>query len=99
MIRHIVVWRLSATEELARREDAETIVAALSALPTLIPEIGTLSAGTNVAFHANNWDLGLVIDFASVEALDAYRVHPAHQHVVAIVKTRVSQRASIDLVL
>jgi hypothetical protein len=55
--------------------------------------------GTNVAYHDKNWDLALVGDYATLADLEAYRVHPAHQRVVELVKTRVSQRASLDFEL
>ncbi len=97
MIRHIVIWRLRAEDQATRAADVATIVAALSELPTVIPQIRTLSVGPNIADHPSNWDLALVIDYNTRADLDAYRVHPEHLRVVQIVNARVSQRVSIDL--
>jgi hypothetical protein len=96
MIRHIVLWKLLAKDAATRSANVSTIVAALSALPALIPEIKTLAVGPNVANHPSNWDLGLVVDYASMAHLDRYRNHPEHLKVVEIVRPLVSQRASLD---
>lgn len=96
MIRHIVVWKLLARDEPTKNADIAVITAALSALPALIPGVKALTVGPNIVFHPSNWDIGLVVDYATVEDLEAYRVHPEHRRVVAIVNPRVSQRASLD---
>jgi quinol monooxygenase YgiN len=97
MIRHIVLWKLRAVDAATRSADVSTIVAALSALPALIPEIKALAVGSNVADHASNWDLGLVVDYANMADLDTYRTHPEHLKVVDIVKPLIAQRASVDI--
>jgi hypothetical protein len=96
MIRHIVLWKLSAAEEAAKRADTATLVAALSTLPALIPQIKALSVGPDVAHASGRWELALVVDFASVGDLEIYQAHPEHLQVVQIVKPRVSERAVID---
>ena len=96
MIRHVVSFKFSAVDAAARELAATEIVAALEALPAVIPEILAFEVGRNVAYPDSNWDIVLISDFASLEALEAYQVHPDHQKVVAIVRERVSTRSSVD---
>jgi hypothetical protein len=96
MIRHVVSWKLAATDEAQRELDATAIVEGLESLPALIPEILAFRVGRNVATYDGNWDLTLIADYASLDALEVYQVHPEHQKVVAIVKPRVSARSGVD---
>ncbi|MFJ6653709.1 Dabb family protein [Microbacterium sp. NPDC091313] len=98
-IRHIVLWKLAAEDADTRALHAEQVSERLRALVGVIEEIQQLDVGPNVAYPATNWDLALVIDFADVEALDRYQVHPAHQEVVTFVRSVVSERAAVDFPL
>jgi acyl-CoA reductase-like NAD-dependent aldehyde dehydrogenase len=96
-LRHIVAWRLAATDETERAAHAQEIADRLLALVGVVPSIGTMTAGPNVV--EGNWDVALVADFADRAALDAYQVHPVHQEVVAYVRGVVSDRAAVDFEL
>jgi hypothetical protein len=98
-IRHIVLWKLAAEDADTRALHAEQVTERLQALVEQIPEILSMQVGPNVAYPQTNWDLALVADFADVEALDRYQVHPAHQEVVTFVRSVVSDRASVDFPL
>jgi sensor domain CHASE-containing protein len=95
-IRHIVLWKLAAEDADTRALHAEQIAEKLLALPAQIAEIRRMEVGPNVAYPQTNWDVALVADFDDVEGLDAYQVHPAHQEVVAFVRSVVSDRAAVD---
>lgn len=99
MIRHIVTWKLSATDESAKDRAFEDISDALTGLIGVVTEIKALVVSRNVAFPEANWDLVLVADYDDIEALQAYQVHPAHLEAAAIVRSHVSERASIDFEL
>jgi hypothetical protein len=99
MIRHIVTWRLNGVDAAARADQAATITAALSALPSTIPEILSLQVGTNVAFPESNWDLVLIADYESLAGLDAYQVHPDHVAATHVIKPLVASRAAVDFEL
>lgn len=98
-IRHVVSWKLAAEDADLRREHAEEIKRRLSGLVGVVPQIGTLSVGENVAYPESNWDVCLVIDFASLEDLDGYQVHPAHQEAAGFIRSVVGQRSSVDFEL
>ncbi|MGV8970326.1 MAG: Dabb family protein [Microbacteriaceae bacterium] len=95
MIRHVVSWKLKDEDAEAREIAATEIAAALTSLPALIPEILSLTVGRNVAYPDSNWDVVLIADFDSLEALDAYQVHPEHQKVIPVIRERVSARAAV----
>jgi len=99
MIRHIVTWKLNATDEAGKAESFEAIAGVLRPLAGTITEISTLSINRNEAFHDVNWDVVLVGDYNSLDDLQAYQVHPAHVAAAAVVRTHVAQRASIDFEL
>lgn len=95
-IRHIVLWKLSADDADTRALHAEQVAERLESLTSVIPEIEHLEVGRNVAYPHTNWDVALISEFADVEALERYQVHPAHQEVAEFVRSVVSERAGID---
>ena len=50
----------------------------------------------NIAYFDKNWDVLVIGDYESLEALDAYQVHPDHQAAAAVVREYVTERSSID---
>jgi Stress responsive A/B Barrel Domain len=96
MIRHIVSWKLTAENPAEKKVTAARIRAELEALRPHIAEIKQLSVNENVVITELNWDLVLVADYDSPEALRAYQVHPEHQKVSAMITSLVSARASVD---
>lgn len=95
-IRHVVSWKLAAEDAAERQEHGTEVARRLNALQAEIPQILSITAGVNVAYPEANWDVTLVADFASLEALDEYQVHPAHLEVVGFVRSVVASRASVD---
>ncbi len=96
MIRHFVTWKLAATDPAEKAEAAATIRRELESLVPLIPEVHSLEVRSNEGYFDVNWDLVLIAEYETWEALQAYQVHPEHQRVGAIVRANVSARASID---
>ncbi|NYF08967.1 hypothetical protein HDC94_000123 [Leifsonia sp. AK011] len=97
MIKHIVIWRLAAEDASARAASTTAIKEALEPLATVIPGIRSLTVHGNAAFPDANWDVVLLSEFDSVEALEGYQVHPEHVRAAAIVREHVTQRASVDV--
>lgn len=96
MIRHIVMWKLKA-------EDAEGKAAAVAAIAEVLEPLANIIDGTislkvsaNTAYLDSNWDAVLEGEYESLEALDAYQVHPEHQAAAAIVRSHAAQRAAVD---
>lgn len=94
MIKHIVSWQL---KEENKAENLQHIQKILEALPAQIAEIKMLEVGVNApGMPANNWDVVLYSEFDSLQALEIYQVHPAHQEVVQFIKSVVTARSCVD---
>lgn len=96
MIRHVVSWKLAEPDAVRRGEQAAEVARRLNALMGVVPELRAVSAGANLAHPDVNWDVTLVADVDSLEALEAYQVHPAHQEVGAYLRSVVASRVAVD---
>jgi hypothetical protein len=97
MIRHVVAWKLAATDPDQKAADAAEIARMLSSLPPLIPSIVSLTVGPNMAYFESNWDVVLVADYDDLAGLEAYQKHPEHVAVAPRIKALVAERASVDI--
>src|SRR5574342_461297 len=66
------------------------------ALRGSIVEIQRLETGRDELHDARSWDLVLIMEFESVEALRAYQRHPDHVAVMAFNDPFVANVASVD---
>jgi Stress responsive A/B Barrel Domain len=96
MIRHIVLFRLAAIDELQRRDDAHGIAERLQALETQILGIVSIRVDRDLGLVEGHWDVALVSEHDDNAALEAYQVHPAHKEVAAYIGTVISDRAVVD---
>ncbi|MGV8885567.1 MAG: Dabb family protein [Microbacteriaceae bacterium] len=96
MIRHVVSWKLAEENPEAREVAALEIKSRLGDLQREIPQILALEVGINVAYPESNWDVVLIADYESLDALQEYQVHPAHTVFVDFVVPQVAKRASVD---
>lgn len=99
MIRHVVTWKLAADDAATRAELAAEVARRLNALDGVVPQLRSITAGANVAYPDANWDVTLVADVDSIAALEEYQVHPAHEEVVAYVRSVVASRVAVDFEL
>ncbi|MEY3001325.1 MAG: hypothetical protein RL648_1539 [Verrucomicrobiota bacterium] len=97
MITHIVFFKMKPTAGgTTSRENLHELVAKLRGLKVAIPEILELEAGEDVSRSNASFDVALITRFASLEALETYRVHPAHVKVVEFIQSVCSERAVVD---
>jgi hypothetical protein len=94
-IRHVVAWKLATEDPTERAAQARKVSEDLMALRDVVPTIVDIRVGPDVV-GGGNWDVALVADFADAASLDAYVTHPAHQVVVAYVRSVVSDRVAVD---
>ncbi|HEY2557879.1 MAG TPA: Dabb family protein [Diaminobutyricibacter sp.] len=99
MIRHVVTWKLAATDDAERAEQAETMARGLRSLPASIPEIRNLEVGVNVLNPGSNFHLVLIADYEDEAALQRYQEHPEHQKVAAYIPTVVGDRSAVDFLV
>jgi hypothetical protein len=96
MIRHIVMWKLSATDPAERESVTREITRLLEGLLGVVPGMTSLDVTTDLGHTAANFDLVLVSEHESLEALRVYQEHPAHQAAAQWIRANVSDRASVD---
>lgn len=99
MIRHIVAWKLTAESPEEKAAAIAKIAAALEPLVGEIPGLISLTVRANVAYFDSNFDGALVSEHDSVEALEAYQVHPAHVVAAAVPRSLAAQRVTVDVEL
>ena len=95
MIKHIVMFRLEASEAVAAVA-ASKFKAAIDALPQKIDALDAVEVGVNAGPAEGNWNIVLTAVCASYDALAAYSAHPEHIACVAIIKPYIAQRACVD---
>lgn len=94
MIRHIVFWNLKdQTEDGCKSENATAIKAGLEGLVGKID--GLLRAEVSVGLPGG-MDLCLYSEFDSIEALEAYKIHPLHKQVQELVHRSMTERVACD---
>lgn len=76
MVRHVVIWAMNEGQE----GELDGLLDELHALPGQVEEINALSAGR--LLNTTEFDAVLCVDVEDSEALERYRMHPAHQPVV-----------------
>ena len=96
MIRHVVSFKLAATDDTERAEQVETIARGLRSLPASIPEILRMEVGSNVLRPGANFDLVLIADYEDADALARYQVHPDHKVVASYIHSVVAERSAVD---
>ena len=92
MIKHVVLWRLKASND----RTFETIRATLQAQAGRIPGLLRVEVGRNFSSHRRALDVSLVCDFESREALAAYHKHPLHAETRAIVDPLIAEHWIVD---
>jgi len=100
MIKHVVMWRFAETAEGRTREENLDIVRdGLQKLPPIIPEIKSLEIGRDVLRSEMSYDMVLLMEFESMDALAAYQNHPEHKKVSAYVGKVREARAVVDFIV
>jgi Stress responsive A/B Barrel Domain len=91
MLTHVVLIRLADPDA-----HADELVDRLRALPAQVPEIRTYDAGRDVSRGPTSYDVGLHSTFDDGDALERYRLHPAHQGVLAFLERVSTERVVAD---
>lgn len=97
MLKHIVMWRfIEGAGGKSRVEHAQYMKEHLEALVGVVPEIVSMEVGVNEKPSATAYDAVLISTFENREALDRYKVHPAHKAVAVYCKEVRELRADVD---
>lgn len=96
MVKHIVMWNfIPELSDEQKQEAFETIRRNLNAVKECAEGVVELDVVKN-ELPSSNKDIALISTFASVEALNAYQVHPEHVKAASYVKTVTCDRACFD---
>jgi len=99
MIKHIVMFKFMEWAEGGdKAANIRALKARLEALPAQIGEIKFFEVGINFIQASVAYDLVLVSEFDSIEALYRYQKHPEHVKVAEFVGKTCESRIVVDYV-
>jgi hypothetical protein len=96
MLKHIVMWRIEASTEASREQNAARIREMLEGLRGRIDGLLEIEAGINIIPGEDACDLVLVSAFRDRAALRAYLTHPEHLRIGEFVKAVRTARHVVD---
>ncbi|MCI9284470.1 MAG: Dabb family protein [Muribaculaceae bacterium] len=94
MVKHIVMFKLSGTEE-ERKAVAGKFRDALMALPAEIDVLESMEVGIN-ANPGEEWDVVLTAVVPDMASVDIYAKHPAHVAAASLLAGHKEARACVD---
>lgn len=89
---HVVLLKLKDREV----ERITTAAARLRSLQGKIPQLREFEVGVNIVESSRAYDIALLARFASLTDMQAYQVHPAHQEVLAYIRTVADSTIAVD---
>jgi hypothetical protein len=92
LITHIVLFKLKDRSP----ENIEKTAQVLRNMEGKIDELQFIEVGVDVLHSERSYDIALTTKFASMEALQAYQVHPVHQKVVEHMAAVRESSVSVD---
>lgn len=92
MLTHVVLFKFADSQRHRLQEARD----ALASLWGRVPQLRSLSVGTNVLPSQRAYDLGLIATFDSLEDLAGYRAHEDHKVVAAQVDELCTATVSVD---
>lgn len=97
MLKHIVMWRFTdGAQGKSSREHALWMKEHLEALVGVVPEIRSMEVGVNCCPSDTAYDAVLISTFDDMDAMNRYKVHPAHVAVADYCKQVRESRVDID---
>lgn len=94
MVKHIVAFKLTGTEE-ERREVAVKFKEALMALPEQIDVLRSMEVGINEN-PSETWDVVLTAVVDKMSDVEVYAKHPAHVAAAGLLAGHKGDRACVD---
>ncbi|RUM44607.1 MAG: Dabb family protein [Hydrogenimonas sp.] len=93
MVVHIVMFHF---KEENKEENIAKVKGMLEALVDKIEPLKSMEVGVDFLHSERSMDLVLTSTFDDKEGLEAYRIHPAHQEVVAFIKEVTIESRVVD---
>ena len=96
MVKHIVLWNFVNTLTEEERDNAyNKMKELLVPIKELVPGALEIQVVKN-ELPSSNKDVALISSFETVEALNAYQIHPAHVEAGKFVRSVTCDRACLD---
>ena len=95
MLIHVVVWKYRTDIDIDIREEHITLLRDLNAV---IPQVKSLSVGSDTLHLPRSYDTGLVAVFEDRAALEAYTIHPDHIKAANFGRSISEHVASVDFI-
>lgn len=92
MITHIVMFKLKDGSP----DNVAQTVQVLKNMEGKIDELRSIEVGTDIIHSERSYHIALVTRFDSLEALNAYQVHPEHKKVIAHMSEVREASVSVD---
>lgn len=97
MIRHIVLFTLTAAADSERATDVSGMQDRLGALVGVIPGLQSMVVKPDLGLVEGHWDVALISEHDDNEALEGYQAHPAHLEAAAFIRSVTSSdRVTVD---
>jgi hypothetical protein len=93
MIKHIVMFKF---KDDVSHERIELIKQVMDDMPAKIPQILKFETGLDVKRGPKSFDLVLISEFESLDTLEQYRVHPAHQTLIKLLEDIKEVNYAVD---
>ena len=94
MVKHIVMFKLTGTDE-ERRQVATAFRDALLALPSQIDVLHSMEVGINEN-PSESWDVVLTAIVDTMDDVAVYANHPAHVDAASLLAGHKADRACVD---
>jgi hypothetical protein len=97
MIKHVVMWTIKGSEEgVDKTATATEIKSRLEALAGKIEGLLSIQVGINTSQTPESFDVCLISEHTSWDALKTYQEHPLHKEAGAFIGTVRKGRAVVD---
>lgn len=92
MLTHIVLFKLNNPTSEVVQETKDVLMN----MEGKIDELLYIEVGIDIVRSERSYDLALITKFASLEAMEAYQVHPVHQKVIEYINTVKQSTIAVD---
>ncbi|MEP7311233.1 MAG: Dabb family protein [Pseudomonadota bacterium] len=96
MVKHLVMWRLRASDQDSYLSNFAAIRTAADAMRSGIDGLRRLEIGFNQSRIHDAADLALYSEFVSWSALQAYETHPLHEELKRLIGPMRLERRVVD---
>jgi hypothetical protein len=97
MIRHIVMFTLTAPDAAQRAAHGQEMRQRLEALVGVVPGLRSMSLNADLGLIDSHRHLVLISEHDNNAALEGYQAHPAHKEVAAFIQSvTTAERATVD---